>query len=287
MDGSAYGRRCVLGAAVLWSFSGVITKGLDLSPTTIAFYRSFFAGLALLPFVPVRRMVVVPAMVPCGLIFGLMIGLYIAAIRLTTAANAILLQCTATVWLVPASALILRERPDRRSVIGISVAAVGIAWIVLFGIGQRPGEARGIALGLASGVAYAAVVLGMRGLRGLDPIWLSSVNNLVGALSLAAAMVLVAGTWPTVPGVREMAVLAGFGVVQMAIPYTLFARGLREIPAPEAGLIGLLEPVLNPIWVWLVHGEVPAPATLVGGSLLLVGVAVRYVPRGHRARRGA
>jgi drug/metabolite transporter (DMT)-like permease len=100
-------------------------------------------------------------------------------------------------------------------------------------------------------------------------------------------MVLVAGTWPTVPGVREMAVLAGFGVVQMAIPYTLFARGLREIPAPEAGLIGLLEPVLNPIWVWLVHGEVPAPATLVGGSLLLVGVAVRYVPRGHRARRGA
>ena len=64
----------------------------------------------------------------------------------------------------------------------------------------------------------------------------------------------------------------------MAIPYALFARGLRDVPAAEAGLIGLLEPVLAPIWVALFHGELPTPATVVGGAILLAGVAVRYWP---------
>jgi DME family drug/metabolite transporter len=283
-DPAAFGRRCVLAAAVLWSLSGVITKGLDLGPVTIAFYRSLFAGLALLPFVPRGRMRFRPAMLPCGLVFGAMIGLYIAAVQQTTAANAILLQCTATFWLVPASILLLHERPDRRSLAGIGLATVGIAAIVLFSASGRPGEGRGIALGLASGVAYAVVVLGMRGLRGLDPIWLSAVNNLGGALALAGGAGLLIGSWPGRPSAAELAILAVFGVVQMAIPYALFARGLRDIPAPEAGLIGLLEPVLNPIWVLLVHGETPAPATLAGGALLLAGVAVRYFPSRPAAR---
>jgi drug/metabolite transporter (DMT)-like permease len=67
-------------------------------------------------------------------------------------------------------------------------------------------------------------------------------------------------------------------VVQLAIPYALFARGVRDVQAPEAALITLLEPVLNPIWVYLRHGERPADATLIGGAFLLAGVALRYLP---------
>ncbi len=273
----AFGRRCVLAAALLWSLSGAITKSLDLGPPTIAFYRSLFAGLALWPFVPRGRRVVRQGMVPLGLVFGAMIGLYIGAIKATTAANAIFLQCTSTLWLVPASLLFLGERPDRRSLLGIGLAGVGMVAIVFHGGDGRPDEGRGIALALASGLAYASVVILLRILREVDPIWLSVVGNLGGALVLGAWMLATGGSF-RIPGTGSLLVLVGFGIVQMAIPYALFARGLRAIGAPEAGLIGLLEPVLNPIWVVLVVGERPATPTLIGGLFLLAGIACRYAP---------
>ncbi len=278
-DSVARGRRDVLAAAVLWSLSGVVTKSLDLDGLSIAFYRGLFAGIALIPFVPRSRWAFRPALIPLGLTFGAMTGLYIAAVKATTAANAIFLQCSATFWTVPLSALLLRERPDRRSVIGIGLATVGIAAIVSYGYDGRPDEHRGIALGLASGVAYAAVAVGIRGLRDLDPLWLSGVNNLAGAMALGAWIVITRGAIP-IPSPSQTPILITFGVVQMAIPYALFARGLRSIGAPEASLIALVEPVLNPIWVVLITGERPTPATLVGGLFLASGVACRFWP-GH------
>src|SRR5689334_11555749 len=97
----ASGRRYVLAAATLWSLGGLFAKSLDLDGLTIAFYRGLFAGLALLPFIPRSRWVFRPVMIPLGLCFGAMTGLYIAAIKATTAANAIFLQCTSTFWTIP------------------------------------------------------------------------------------------------------------------------------------------------------------------------------------------
>ncbi len=274
------GRRCVLLAAVLWSLSGVVTKSdslKTLDASTIAFYRSLFAGLALLPLVPPSRWTFRPVMLPVGLIFGIMTGLYITSLKATTAANAIFLQCSATLWMVPLSILFLRERPDGRSRLGIALAAPGIATIVLFGHGGSSTEWLGVTLGLFSGLAYAAVVITMRGLRSLDPIWLSAINNLAGSLALGAWIGLSSGSI-AVPSPTQLLILAAFGVIQMAIPYALFARGLREIGAPEAGLIGLLEPILNPLWVALFQGERPSVATVVGGVFLLLGVGCRYLP---------
>lgn len=276
MVSTARGRRYVLAAAVLWSLSGVVTKSIDLDGLTIAFYRGLFAGLVLAPLVPRPRRVFLPVMVPLGLIFGAMTGLFLAAMKATTAANAIYLQYTATFWIVPLGAIFLGERPDRRAVVGIALAMVGIAVIVRYGHSGRPDEWKGIALGLASGVAYAAVVIGLRGLRGLDPVWLSAVNNLAGSIALGAWMTATHGP-PVLPSPHQAVALLAFGVVQMALPYTLFARGLREVGAPEAGLIALIEPILNPVWVFLVTRERPGLPTMVGGLLLLSGVALRFV----------
>jgi drug/metabolite transporter (DMT)-like permease len=279
----------VLAAAALWSLSGVVTKSdalRSLDSSTIAFYRSLFAGLGLLPFVGAGRRTFRPVMVPIGLVFGAMIGLYIGSIKATTAANAIFLQCSATVWMVPLGALFLREQPDRRALLGIALAAPGIATIVLFGHKGTPTEWLGVSLGLASGVAYAGVVIGMRGLRDLDPIWLSATNNLGGALALGCWMLATSGPI-AIPGPTQLGVLVAFGVVQMAIPYALFARGLRTIGAAEAGLIALIEPILNPIWVAVVQRERPSPATIVGGLFLLTGVACRYLPAPRRIPRPA
>jgi drug/metabolite transporter (DMT)-like permease len=271
------GRWYVLAAGVFWSLSGVITKSLPLDPMTIALYRGLFAGLALLPLVSPRKWVFRPAMIPLGLIFGAMTGFYLGAVKMTTAANAIYLQYTATFWMVPLGIIFLGERPDRRAEVGITLAMLGIGVIVGWGYDGRPEEWKGIALGLASGLAFAAVATGMRGMRALDPIWLCAVYHLLGALAMAI-WIVVSGHTIIVPTLPQGVALLAFGTIQMALPYVLFAHGLRDIGAAEAGLIALIEPILNPIWVVLVVGERPTIPTLVGGLLLLSGLAYRYRP---------
>jgi drug/metabolite transporter (DMT)-like permease len=275
----ATGRKCILAAAALWSLGGVMTRALgDLDGPTIALYRGIFAGLALLPLVPCSRWSFRPGMIPLVVVFGGMTGLFITAITQTTAANAIFLQYSSAVWTIPLSLLLLRERPDRRDLMGSAVAAVGIGLIVLLNRGLGgPNDRLGIGLALGSGLCYAAVAVGIRVLRSADPIWLSVVNNLGGGLVLGAGLLVFRGSIP-VPTAGQLAVLLVFGLVQMAIPYALFARGLREVSAPEAGLISLVEPVLSPLWVLVFFGEVPEASTWLGGALLLAGVALRYAP---------
>lgn len=282
----AAGRRCILAAAILWSLSGVLTKTLGgLDGPTIAFYRGLFAGLALWPLVPPRRWSFRPGMIPLVIMFGGMTGLFITSITLTTAANAIFLQYSSALWTIPLSLLLLRERPDRRTLVGTAVAAAGILLIVFLNRGQGgPNDRLGILLALASGVCYASVAVGMRILRAVDPMWLSVVNNLGGSLVLGAGLLAFRGSIP-IPQPWQLALLIAFGLVQMAIPYALFAKGLREISAPEAGLISLVEPVLNPLWVLLFVGEVPEYSTILGGCLLLTGVALRYAPLHGNLRR--
>jgi drug/metabolite transporter (DMT)-like permease len=271
------GLRYVLAAAVLWSTSGVVSKSLDLDASTIAFYRGLFAGLALLPFIPRRRWVFRPALIPLGAAFGAMVGCFLGAVKTTTSANAIFLQCTAILWAVPLSAIFLHERPDRRAKVSIALTMVGIALIVGWGYDGRPGEWRGIAFGLASGMIYGVIAVSLRGLRDLDPMWLSAALNLGGTVALGL-WAWSSGQGLQTPSGLQLLVLVAFGVFQMAIPYALFARGLREIGAPEAGLIGLVEPILNPIWVLLFVHERPAGPTVIGGLFLLVGLAYRYWP---------
>jgi len=267
-------------AAVLWSLSGVVVKSealASLDPLAIAFYRSLFAGLALLPFVPFRHWVFSPVLIGMALVFGGTVVTYILALRCTTAANVIFLQCSSTVWTALFTAILLRERPDTRSLIGIACAVPGVAVIIAFGHGGSSVEWMGVALGLLSGVGYALVIVAMRHLRYLKPVWLIVVNNLGGALTLAIWLLVLQGQIPS-PSTTQSLVLVAFGVVQLAIPYILFAHGLRTVSAPEAGLITLVEPILNPIWVLLVHHEQPRAATIVGGLFLILGVAVRYFP---------
>ncbi len=275
------GRALVASAALLWSLGGVVTKGMQpLDGVTIAFYRSLFAGLALLPFIPTKEWTFRPSMLPVMLVFGAMVGFYLTSVLLTTAANAILLQYSCVFWTVPIAALALGERPDRRTLLAASVASVGIAAIVAYGRKGTPGEGLGIVLGLASGVGYATVIVAFRAFRSVDAGWLSAICNLGGAATLGG-YAAIAARGIAIPTGRQAAALALFGVVQMAIPYWLFARGMRSIGAAEAALISLLEPILGPIWVAMVHGERLAPFTLVGGGILLAGVAIKYVPRGR------
>jgi len=282
----AQGRLCIALAAVLWSLSGAFTKILTqdasivhvgtmpVHPVLIAFYRVLFAGLALVPFLRGRDLSFRPMMLAMVACFAAMNVLYVLAMGWGSAANAVLLQYTAPMWMYLASIWWLGERAERRSTIALAVGLAGIGFII-WGAWQ-PAQLLVIVIALGSGVAYAGVILCLRILRMSSSRWLTVLNHLCGAAVLVPALWYF-GT----PAPSQLAILALFGAVQMALPYWLVARGLRAVSPQEAGTIMLLEPLVNPLWAYLVapETEVPSAFTFVGGGLIVGGLAWRYWPR--------
>ena len=287
----AQGRLCILLAALLWSLSGAFTKALTQEtffdvhdppiealsvaghqvPIQIACYRALFAGLVLVPTLRRGDFQFRPMMLGMVVCFALMNVTFISAQALGSAANAILLQYSAPLWLYLVSVLWLGESADRRGTISLFVGLAGIAIIVVGG--WREGELAVLGIGLVSGFTYAGVILGLRILRDVPSNWLTVWNHLIGGLVLAPFVLLLEPpTW------QQFIVLFLFGAIQLGLPYWLIARGLRSVSAPEAGALTLLEPILNPLWTWCICKELPNDLTYVGGAVILVALAYRYWP---------
>lgn len=281
------GRVLVAGAALFWSLGGLFAKApvfddwpAESRGVLLAFWRALFAGLLLTPLV--RRPRWRPALVPLTFAFTSMNITYLSAMSLTTAANAIWLQCTAPVWVFLISAIWGTDRFDRRDLVTLGSAALGVGLILSYELplahvqtGMAAASQWGVGLALCAGICYAVVVLAMRNLRSEDGAWLVAVCHLVTAAVLAPYVVWTGH----LPSPAQLLVLAAFGLLQMGLPYWLFARGLRTISGQEAAGLGLIEPVLVPIWVYLAWHEVPAWWTLAGGALILLGLMVRYARR--------
>jgi drug/metabolite transporter (DMT)-like permease len=283
----AKGRLLVLSAAILWSLSGAFTKVLTQessfhmgpSPVTgiqIAFYRAFFAGLSLVPVLRPQAIAFRPLMVVMVLCFASMNVLFVLAMAWGKAANAILLQYTAPMWMYLASIWLLREKPDHKSTVALVIGLFGIGVIICGG--WKEAQVLVVTIALGSGVSYAGVVLCLRALRGVSAPWMTVLNHLSAALVLVPVLVVLR---PGVPSFSQLAVLFLFGAVQMALPYWLMARGMRVVSPQEAGTITLLEPLLNPVWAYLVapETEVPSVFTYFGGACILGALGWRYWPR--------
>jgi drug/metabolite transporter (DMT)-like permease len=273
------GRLEVLAAGVLWSFAGVFIKSIAAPPAVIALTRSFCAALVFAPFVrrlPSPRPAVLLASV---LLYTGVVGLFVWSTKVTSAANAIILQYTAPAFVFGLEWLLLGGRPPRRDLLTLAGGMTGIAVIYL---GSEAGDLLGISLALLSGLLFAAWMVLVRWARELDPVALTCANNLGAAILLLGPALLTASAWPTPPQILALAVM---GAVQLGLPYLLFARGVKHVTSQEASLIVLVEPVLNPVWVALVVGEVPSRATLAGGVIILAALVARYAwpvgrPRG-------
>ena len=142
--------------------------------------------------------------------------------------------------------------------------------IVAGSSGQQ--TATGNLLAIASGLAFAAVIVSLRRLRDESPIFLVLVNQATSCLVLLPWL-----AWhPPSLSLEQWLLLAAFGIVQMSIPYLLFTRGLKSVSAQEAALIALLEPVLTPVWVLLAGWETAETVTWLGGGLIVGGLLLRY-----------
>jgi drug/metabolite transporter (DMT)-like permease len=279
------GRLCIALAAVLWSTSGGFTRLLGpntpfaslLPPVPalqMAFFRVLWAGLVLVPLLWRGDLGFRLPMIPMGLSFALMNGLFIAAMAGGSVANAILLQYTAPMWMYLFCVGVLREPADRRGGVALLIGLAGIG--VIIAGGWAGGQLDVILMALGSGVTYAGVLIGLRVLRGLSSSWLTVWNHVIGALALLPWVWLL--PLPTAP---QMVVLVVYGAFQMGLPYWLVARGLRSVSPQEAGTLTLLEPLLNPLWAWLVFRDEPFHWTTVAGGVFILGaLAYRYWPVG-------
>ena len=267
------GALLVAGAAILWSTGGLAIKWIPLAPLNIVFHRAWIASLTLIVLLRPRRIRPTPDfLIACGTYAGMIIT-FVVATKWTTAANAIFLQDSGIVWVLIFSPLVAGEAIDRRDVAAVVACLGGMA---LFFVGKisTHGQA-GNLLSLLSGAFYAATVLFLRRLKGPASEWTAIAGNLT-----AAAIVLPFATRPfSVPG-AAVGPLVFLGVVQIGVAYSLFVRGLGRIRAAEASIISLLEPIFNPIWVFLGIGERPSLFAVVGAAVVLGAIAWRTLATG-------
>jgi drug/metabolite transporter (DMT)-like permease len=272
-------RGLVVVSSLLWSTSGFFVKSPFFSGwpgPTLAFWRAAFACVILWPFVRKPRWSW--TLIPMTAMFAAMNYTYLTAMAEGSAANAIWLQCTGQVWVLLIGVFLFKERAVARDWMFVLFSAAGVAVIVYFEAQQIADDPNknpltAIYWGVLTGVLYGGIVLCMRHLRDFDPVWLAAMNHLVTALALAPGA-MTSGYFPS--GVQWL-LLAAFGMFQMGLPYVLFAHALKRIPGHEALGIGMIEPILVPVWVFLAWSVPPAWWTLVGGGLILVGLTLRYV----------
>jgi len=279
-------RLMILAAALLFSTGGAAVKLCSLTAWQVASLRSGIAVVALLVFLPSARRGWTWRTWLVGIAYAATMILYVLANKLTTAANAIFLQNTAPLYILLLSPLLLHEKVRHSQLVFMSALAGGM---VLFFVGAQPASAtapdpiHGNILGTAAGLSWALSIIGLRWL-GRDP----SSEGSGGSAALAAAacgnlIAFVTALPMALPigGVRPLdwAAVVYLGVLQIALAYVFLARGVRRVGALEVSLLLLLEPVLNPVWAWIVHGEQPTVWAIVGGAVIVGATAVNTLAR--------
>lgn len=288
MPSRSTARLQLLAAAVLFSTGGAAIKAADFSAWQITCLRSGIAAVAMALVVREARRGWSGRTLVVGVAYASTLTLFVLANRLTTSANTIFLQSTAPIYLAILAPWLLHE-PTRRQDL-LLMAAVG-AGLGLFFLGTdlpaatAPDPTRGNMLALGSGFFWALTVCGLRwiggggGTRG-SAAAAAVAGNLI-AFGVALPFALPFGSH----ALADWGVVAYLGIFQIALAYVFVTRGLQAIPALEASLILLVEPVLNPVWAWIFQGERPGPWALVGGAVILGATTLKgwYDARTGRA----
>jgi drug/metabolite transporter (DMT)-like permease len=249
-------------------------KWTSLAGLELSFCRSFFAAITVAIFTRHEGFGINRVTAFASVLYAVLLILFVLATKETTAANAIFLQYTAPVYLLILEPLIYKEKFRSRDLITVLVCVGGMA---LFFVGQlRPQDVTGNLYALASGLCFALYFLSLRHPKARE------VNRASSVIYGNVLAVLITAPWglAAIPdmNLHDTLSVIYLGVVQLGVAYTLFtvamARGVRSL---DAGIICYIEPVLNPVWVFLVIGEQPSRWALLGGAIIVTAVIVHML----------
>jgi drug/metabolite transporter (DMT)-like permease len=257
-------------AAILFSTGGAAIKALSLTAWQTAGLRSLVAASILLILLPEARRgwhwrIIAPAIA-----YASCLTLFVHANKLTTAADTIFLQSTAPAWLLLIGPLILKEPIRRRDLFYSALLAVGMGlffWGVPPAQQSAPNPMKGNILALLSGFAWSLVITGLRWQAKRDPKAGPLATVVLGNIFTASLAMPMA--FPLAGGTTDWAIILYMGCFQVGLGYVFLTRGMKRVAAFESSAILLLEPVLNPIWTWLIHGERTGVFALVGATIII------------------
>lgn len=268
----------MLVCATLWSIAGIFIKLIPWNAFVIAGLRSLFAGLVVLVYMKIRRLRLIlnRRTVVAGVCMALLFFCFVGANKLTTAANAIVLQFTAPLFIMVLSVLFLHQKFRRADVLAVVFTMAGIS---LFFFDQlTPGHVLGNVVAILSGLFMALMYMNL----GSCPETERMSSILIGqTLTFLCGVPLLFTTHPAFSALPVLYVVI-LGVVQLGIPYVLCARAAEHCPPLACSLLGALEPLLNPIWVFLFDGEAPGVFALAGGAVV-IGTVTLWCIFGQRA----
>ena len=254
-------------SAILWSSGGLFIKLISWNPVAIAGVRGFISMVVLLVYVRRPRFTWSAAQIGGAIAFALTVTLFVVATKLTTAANAVLLQYTAPVYVAFLGAWFLGEHTRWFDWFTIVLVMGGMALFFLDTL--TPGSLLGNVCAILSGIGFAFFVLFMRRQKNESPIETVILGNFFTGLIGIPFM------FESMPGPFSWLGLVFLGVVQLGFSYALYSEAIRHVSALEAILIPGIEPILNPVWVFLMLGERPGKWALVGGFVVLISVTLR------------
>jgi drug/metabolite transporter (DMT)-like permease len=262
-----YGIWSMVATAFLWSIAGLFIKVIDWHPFAIAGMRSLVSSLVVLAWLKRPRLHWSPAQVGAALAQTATMLLFVAANKTTTAANAILLQYIGPVFTAIIGSWLLKERARWEHWLAFVFVAGGMVLLFMDKIGG--GRLLGNVLGLLSGLTFSFCYVFLRMQKDGSPLesmllahWFTAAIGLAVTLFLP----LPVFTW------KAAGAIAMLGLFQVGVAAILFSYAIRRVSAVTANLIAVIEPVFNPVWVFLALGEAPGIHAIIGGMIIIAAV---------------
>ena len=279
----------VASAAVVWSFGGTIARFISVQdPWAVVFWRALFASSFLLLFMlwrdgPKATAQMFRGMGWAGLAvaccFGVASSCFVIALQYTTVANILLTQAAAPLFATLLAWLVFGERVNLATWIAIAAVICGVAIMVSSSFsGELSMKGDGLALAIAIAFSVAIVIT-----RHHPEVRMMPAVCLGMSMATALGFLLAKSLAVTLP---DLGWLVLFGAVNLGAGLAMFVTGARLIPAALAALVSTVEPVLGPIWVWLIHDEVPGHRTLIGGVIVFAALLLHILNDWRRRNAG-
>jgi len=263
------GATAMVVCAFLWSTAGLFIKLIDWNPFWIAGLRSLIAGAFLLTVVRTLRLRWSGPLIAAAVANAVCMVLFVVANKLTTSANAILIQYWAPVGTAFLAVFVLKEKIHKEQILALVATLVGL--VLLFADKLGPGALWGNLAALASGLMFSLMFLFTRMQKDGNPL-----QSLMLSHFLCAGVALGIAAFQPAPSFNpgNLAAIFALGIGQIGLAAVFFAYGIKRVSAVTANLLSVIEPVFNPVWVFFLLGESPSGWTLAGGGLILVSVTM-------------
>ncbi|MCX8013240.1 MAG: DMT family transporter, partial [Rectinema sp.] len=266
------GTLAMVGTAICWSLGGLFIKLIDWNPITIAGARSVIAAIFIFAVLRRPRITLSKNQLIAAIAYSLTMLLFIYANKHTTSANAILLQYGAPVYVMLLSGILLKERPLPEQIGALFAILIGMGFF--FADSLSLGHLNGDIAAVLAGLTFAVHILFMRRQKDGSPLESLLLGHILTAcIGIGVSLFLPRPHF----SLQATGAALGLGIVQIGFAALLFSYAITRISAIQGSLIAIIEPALNPVWVYLVTGEAPGARAILGGTIIIAAVAVSSV----------